>query len=143
MFLEKFGRIAVSFINLVSTFICMKASSSLDSEIEIELTDEEVSALQRGIVRGALKVRSEKPNQVFGTRDVEILVGIINKDSPALYISLKTFPQHTCIEGIKKYGFILSPDGYEILKEKGKVVDRPDSFGPCKVSIHKTNYWID
>lgn len=120
----------------------MKASSSLDSEIEIELTGKEISDLQKGVIRGTLKVRSDKPHQVFGTRDVEILVGIINENSSAVYIALRTFPLRACFEDIEKYGFILSSDGYEILKETGKVVDRPDGFGPCKVYIYRTGCWI-
>lgn len=118
----------------------MNVSSSLDSEIDIELTDEEISALQKGVVRGVLKVRGVKPHKIFGARNVEILVGRINESSLALYIEQRTFPLHAGFEDIEKYGFILSSEGYEILKEKGRVVGR--TGGPGKVCIYRTGHWI-
>lgn len=107
----------------------MKASMSLSSEMDIVLTSEEISSLEREIIIGKVKVRNEGQDNLE-PRGLKLSVGAVEKN---LYLDLRSYPERASFETIAEYEITISRDGYELLKEKGKVIDR--TGGPSKVYI--------
>ncbi|MBI2110081.1 hypothetical protein HYT58_02840 [Candidatus Woesearchaeota archaeon] len=110
----------------------MRVSISIGSEIDIDLTNEELSRLERETLRGEGVIR-ELPNG-NRSRRIELLLGEMKSN---LFVEAKSYPEKACFESITRYVVSVSRRGYGLLKEKGAVCDRTDRIGgPSRVNIH-------
>ena len=115
----------------------MRAYGSACCEIEIELTDQEISDLEKKMLRGRIKLRHKDE---MHERCIGISIGKLEKN---LYLDLKVFPQGRGYPHIVLYSVILSEEGYQRLKTKGMTVERVG--GPGKITVHKKNHnrpWV-
>ena len=109
----------------------MKARISLSSEIDIDLSIDELSRLEQETLKGAANVR-ELPKECNPLREIELCIRELQS---GLIVEMKTFPKNACFEEIRKYIIIVSQDGYEMLKSKGRTCGRI-GIGLCKVNIY-------
>ncbi len=110
----------------------MKAFMSIATEIDADLTDNEITNLRNETIVGKIKVREyDGPNP---ERDLEIRVGEVEFNE---YLGLESFPKEG-FEKITKYVVILTELGYENLVKRDGVVDRPGIF--AKVTVSRMKY---
>ena len=113
----------------------MKASMSTSTEIDVDLTYEEIFKIFNESIKGKIKVREYNgPNPV---RDLEIVVGEMSTTRNE-FLELKYVPDCD-FENLTGYVITISQLGYESLKEKGSVIDRP-SLG-VKVNIRRKDVY--
>ena len=112
----------------------MKARSSIQTEIDVELTTEEISGLEKEVLSGKLQIRNDS-GILLHLRDIELLIGQIKFNT---YIDLQSFPEKADFLNIIKYIIILSESGYRILKRDGFVIDRINESG--KVAIYRKGH---
>lgn len=101
----------------------MKASI-IGSEIEVAISPQELSPLERHVLGCMAKVQETDLQR-------EILITVAPTKN--LYIDVNSFPMGASYEEITQQIILISPDGYELLKTKGAVCDRQG--GPSKVYI--------
>ena len=108
----------------------MKASS-VGWELFIELSEQEISMLEKEIVKGEIKVYDL--DKKLGNFPLELKICDIDKNQ--LYVELQTIPKRVYIDKIEKYIVKISQDGYEKLIEYGQTGDRMYSNPGCKVIV--------
>ena len=74
----------------------MKASISISTEIDVTLTPDDVSRLERDVLSCAARVREISENL---ERDIHLRIG----STTNLFIDLTSTPKDACFEDIKAY----------------------------------------
>ena len=109
----------------------MKGNFTSETEISLDISKVELSILEKESVKGLIKF-IEDPSII---KNVKLGLGELEKN---LYIELYSFPKPACFENISNYVVIISREGYDMLKEKYKLVDR--TGGVSKVCINVRDY---
>lgn len=112
----------------------MKASS-VGVEFFVKLSEEEIEALGKIGLKGEVKVRNKKP---LGNFPLELKVGEIDKNQ--LYIEYRTIPFNVYFEDAAGFVFLLSKEGYEMLKERKTTADRMYKSPECTIKICSEDY---
>ena len=105
----------------------MKASISICTEIDVTLTPDDVSRLERDVLSCTARVRETEEKL---ERDIHLGIG----PTTNLFIDLTSTPEDACFEDIKAYHITLSPDGYDLLRKNGATHDR--TGGPSTVRVY-------
>ena len=98
-------------------------------EIELELSQLEISRLMSETLTGSIRRGHEQPSKNVG---IELLVGNVD-DEP--YMKLEIIPEGTDFESTTAYKITLSKSSYSMVKYGNGIVDRP-KLG-TKISIRK------
>ena len=107
----------------------MKASMSPSLEIDIDLTREEFSRLERESLTGVVRLR-EMPD-LEPERALTLVLGTMHSN---LFIELEPIPEYACFEESTGYQVVVSQRGYEVLGCCGRLCDR--TGGPSRVDIY-------
>lgn len=114
----------------------IKAYLSSGSEMEINLSPEAISDLEKETLKGRVKLFDNlEGTRQFKDRDLEIKVGLLEFN---LFVESKSYPSHADFEKIEGYSVTLSPEGYEMLKRSGATGDR--TRVPGRVDISRSEY---
>ena len=113
----------------------MKASS-ICWELDIELTYEEISKLEKKILKGKIKVRNRE--KLIRNSLLNIKRG--DSGDHHVYMLLNTIPRNVYFGEVEKYTIIISNEGYKILKKREFVKDRMFDNPSCNINIYKKNF---
>ena len=89
----------------------MKASS-VGWELEIKLSDEEISLLEKETINGKIKVYDT--DKKIGNFPLELRIAEL--DEQQLYVQLLPIPENVYVDKVERYIVKISKDGYEMLK---------------------------
>ncbi len=109
----------------------MKASA-VGVEFLVTMSKEEVSELEFKTLSGTLKLRNRE--KTIGNFPFELKVGNIKKEQ--LYSEVIFVPEDAYFENVDKFIFVLSSEGYDMLKRAGFTGDRI-MCGWCKLKVSK------
>jgi hypothetical protein len=107
----------------------MKASA-VGVEFLVIINEEEVSELEFKTLSGTLKLRNRE--KTIGNFPFELKVGNIKKEQ--LYSEVIFVPENAYFENVDKFIFVLSPEGYNMLRQAGFTGDRM-MCGGCKLKV--------
>lgn len=99
----------------------MRASSSLSTEIDIFLSDEEVSRLENEVLEGELVFRNRSEN-VCSRKPLEIVRA--RRSNHHYWVNLETVPPGADFEAMEKYRILIYPEGYHKLVQGGYAGER-------------------
>lgn len=110
----------------------MRANCSATSEkIVIFLKKDNISSLEKAILKGFIAMPSEKGNIV---RPLNIYLGEINHDRGFNFVEIKHDPENADYTNAKSFNIILSKEAYIQLIQTGCTLDR--GYHGCKVIIN-------
>jgi len=108
----------------------MKTDSTLDTEMTIYISGDELCSIYDDPLRGKVQFwDGEKPFE----RELEMAISHIHN---ACLIDLKTLPHKANFDKITEYKVQLSLEGFMELWDNGYVSDRPPSLSGSRVDIH-------
>lgn len=111
----------------------MKAKCSATSEeISVILTKNEISQLEKSVLKGIMKIPSEKG---LLARPLDIKIGEINPDSCFNFVEIIHHPKNSNYLESRRFDIIISDQSYQKLKNDGLAGDR-GSWG-CKLLIYE------
>ena len=103
----------------------MRASSSLSTEIDVFLSDEEVSRLESRVLEGELVFR-DRSEKVCSRKLLEIIRA--RRSNHHYWVNLETVPSGADFEAIERYKILVYPLGYRRLVERGYAGERIDAI---------------
>ncbi len=109
----------------------MQINPILSSELDVHLSEEEVSLLENKTICGQVQMR-EREGNTLNVRSIEVLRGQIPDEQ--LFLNLETFPEGAGFEEVNRYRIVVSNEGYQMLLSRMYVCDR---IGLARVNLYK------
>ncbi len=108
----------------------MIASASLSTEIEVSLSDDEISRLESEIIQGELIFRN-KDGKICNHKPLELVRS--ERSNHHYWANLETVPPGADFNAIEKYRILIYPRGYRKLVEGGYAGERIDAVSRADI----------